>query len=242
MPRDPENLRAWRQANRARIREQHRAYLLRHKDDLPAKRKEYYDRHAEHICAQARARRQRDPEAYRAYQRAYYQAHPEEHRAKARQHYAKHRTTILTRIRTRKRPRTEQIRARNRADSRRRRILHPERIASRIAAWAKAHPERRALTEMKRRAKKRAAPVNDLTTTQGQTILAMAKGVCAYCQVYNPTCTSCRRHSHKLTLDHIIPLVSGGHHTLSNLVACCRSCNSKKGRGLAPLAVQPLLL
>lgn len=31
------------------------------------------------------------------------------------------------------------------------------------------------------------------------------------------------------TVDHLIPFAKGGTENLSNLVACCRSCNSKKG-------------
>lgn len=30
-------------------------------------------------------------------------------------------------------------------------------------------------------------------------------------------------------VDHIIPRKDGGTHDLDNLVACCKSCNSKKG-------------
>jgi hypothetical protein len=31
------------------------------------------------------------------------------------------------------------------------------------------------------------------------------------------------------TVDHITPVIKGGTDDLSNLVACCRSCNSKNG-------------
>ena len=32
------------------------------------------------------------------------------------------------------------------------------------------------------------------------------------------------------SLDHRVPLARGGAHSISNVVVCCRSCNSKKGR------------
>ncbi len=47
-----------------------------------------------------------------------------------------------------------------------------------------------------------------------------ASGVCHYCQQkFSPT---------ELTMDHLIPLVRGGKSTKGNLVAACKTCNSKK--------------
>lgn len=34
----------------------------------------------------------------------------------------------------------------------------------------------------------------------------------------------------KVVIDHFIPLCKGGDHSPDNLVGCCRTCNSKKGR------------
>mgnify|MGYP003322086410 CR=1 FL=1 len=45
-------------------------------------------------------------------------------------------------------------------------------------------------------------------------------GKCHYCG---------RRFSPKeLTMDHIVPLARGGTSSKSNIVACCKECNSKK--------------
>ena len=47
-----------------------------------------------------------------------------------------------------------------------------------------------------------------------------ASGVCHYCkQAFSPA---------ELTMDHLIPLVRGGKSTKGNLVAACKTCNSKK--------------
>jgi len=45
-------------------------------------------------------------------------------------------------------------------------------------------------------------------------------GVCYYCH---------RRFPPKeLTMDHIVPIIRGGYSNHSNIVACCKECNSKK--------------
>lgn len=47
----------------------------------------------------------------------------------------------------------------------------------------------------------------------------------------NWTCQYCKEKfcSNELTLDHIIPKAKGGLSAWDNIVACCRSCNGKKG-------------
>ena len=43
------------------------------------------------------------------------------------------------------------------------------------------------------------------------------------------TCQYCAKRARDLTLDHIIPRSRGGQSTWENLVACCKTCNGKKG-------------
>jgi 5-methylcytosine-specific restriction endonuclease McrA len=83
---------------------------------------------------------------------------------------------------------------------------------------------------------------HDLTPAQEALVIDLANGVCAYCPRYKPDCQACKRHRHKLTVDHITPVTKGGKNTLHNLVACCGSCNSKKHTSPPPVPVQPLLL
>lgn len=70
----------------------------------------------------------------------------------------------------------------------------------------------------KRRRARRAGLVNTLTTAEWVAILAAAKGRCYYCKQKRP-----------LTMDHVIPISSGGAHAAYNIVAACRSCNASKG-------------
>jgi len=43
------------------------------------------------------------------------------------------------------------------------------------------------------------------------------------------TCRYCGKKSPTMTVDHVMPVTRGGDHNEENLVAACRSCNSKKG-------------
>jgi len=41
-------------------------------------------------------------------------------------------------------------------------------------------------------------------------------------------CQYCGRHTHDLTLDHVIPRKRGGPHDWANVVAACKACNHRK--------------
>jgi 5-methylcytosine-specific restriction endonuclease McrA len=55
-------------------------------------------------------------------------------------------------------------------------------------------------------------------------ILLRDRNTCQYCGVVLP--------ASELTLDHVVPRSRGGASTWENLVACCHSCNRKKGNSL----------
>ena len=48
----------------------------------------------------------------------------------------------------------------------------------------------------------------------------LGKGQCYYCHNRFPP--------KELTMDHIVPIVRGGKTTKSNVVTCCKTCNSEK--------------
>lgn len=82
-----------------------------------------------------------------------------------------------------------------------------------------------------RKALHRGVEVNDLTAQQWTEIRALFKQRCAYC--------NCKPRV--LTMDHVVPLIKGGHHTAANIVPACQTCNSRKNDGDAPTH-QPLLM
>lgn len=55
----------------------------------------------------------------------------------------------------------------------------------------------------------------------------------AYDSVYERDGEACRycgeEDAELLTIDHVVPRIQGGSDDASNLVVCCKSCNSRKG-------------
>ncbi len=60
----------------------------------------------------------------------------------------------------------------------------------------------------------------------------IAGGTCYYCGMRVPP--------KELTLDHLLPLIRGGHSTRGNCVPACKSCNSKK-QSLLPVEWEEFL-
>ena len=50
-------------------------------------------------------------------------------------------------------------------------------------------------------------------------------------EAYGSICYLCGLHlqRNQVTIDHVIPFIRGGDHTLDNVRPCCKSCNSRKG-------------
>lgn len=48
----------------------------------------------------------------------------------------------------------------------------------------------------------------------------LQQGICYYCEGKFPVA--------ELTMDHKVPLARGGMSTKSNIVVCCKSCNTEK--------------
>jgi 5-methylcytosine-specific restriction endonuclease McrA len=64
-------------------------------------------------------------------------------------------------------------------------------------------------------------------------ILLRDRNTCQYCATVLP--------SGELTLDHVIPRSRGGSSTWENLVACCHTCNRRKGNQFATEAGMKLM-
>lgn len=94
-----------------------------------------------------------------------------------------------------------------------RRAYYRKRKASGTLKTYTPDKTKRALTEMRRRARKANNGIFQILPKEIDRLLSQN---CFYCG-------SCAT-----TLDHIVPIAKGGRHSIGNLLPACKSCNSSK--------------
>ncbi len=104
---------------------------------------------------------------------------------------------------------------------------NPQRYLATRKTWNKKHADRRSITEMKRRALKKASTA-DFTTDQWRIALDYFGNRCAVCGAEAGMWWT-------LVTDHWMPLAKGGGHTAVNIIPLCHSkdggfggCNNAK--------------
>lgn len=139
-------------------------------------------------------------------------AHREENRVKARARYAANRDRIKA-----------QANAYHHA--------HKSEANARTKAWHKAHPLESAAAKSHSKAKRRALEYSTRINEYGirqwmKEVRSKEFARCHWCGT--------KVVGRMIVFDHVVALSKGGTHTIGNLCACCRSCNSmKKDRELA---------
>ena len=100
------------------------------------------------------------------------------------------------------------------------------RIREANRAWVESHRERhreyQRQYQQSRRVLKAALPTFKVSDRDWRRLQARYHHSCAYC-----ACAS-----EKVTMDHVVPLVRGGGHSIGNLLPACQKCNSSKGHKL----------
>lgn len=121
----------------------------------------------------------------------------------------------------------------NREKERKRNKLDRENNPKRNYEWVKNNPEKfKTIQKRYRRSWKgqikfkkyhaeRKALKYELTPEKLLKAFNKTNGICPYC--------SCKITKSSFSLDHRKPISKGGTNHLNNLIACCRSCNSRKG-------------
>ena len=101
----------------------------------------------------------------------------------------------------------------------RRRAVNPELARQQSREWFAAHPDKRAIYEQNRRAKKRANG-GRLSPGLKVRLYASQKGACACCRAGFPL--------GDLHMDHVMPLSKGGANADDNMQLLCQPCNQSK--------------
>lgn len=90
--------------------------------------------------------------------------------------------------------------------------------------YRKEHPEKSKEYEHRRRARENNSGGNGFTKQEWEQMKSDYNNLCAYCGEKKP-----------LTIDHVVPLDTGGLHDISNMIPACKSCNS--GKQAKPLLI-----
>ena len=188
---------------------------------------------SDEIKARSKAWKEANPERARETRRQYVQERKEEIAEKRREYYVAHRDRENGQSLKWKKENPEKAKEHGRRYAQKH---QGERVGynrqyykdnceerkAKIREWQKKNPEKFKAYLRTRKARIRGAEVCDFTAEQWDEILAKSDYRCAYCG---------RRFSKECrpTQDHVIPLSKGGHHTASNIVPACLSCNCRKG-------------
>jgi 5-methylcytosine-specific restriction endonuclease McrA len=208
------NSKRWREAHKGSESARHKAYNATHHAQHNAARQARRDANRQREQEKDRAYRAKNAEREKARHAANYQVNKTRKKVYAQAYYEANKEQIIAK--------TTQWSKQNRPKRREMEKRYVERHPDVIKA--KKH------TDYARRS---GAPIRDLTRQQWLDIQTAQDHCCAYCG---------KRAKGHLTQDHITPISSGGNHTLHNIIAACRNCNSRKGNRAILSPVQPLLL
>lgn len=147
--------------------------------------------------------------AYRQYQRERYARDPQKQRQAEARYKAKDPEVFAQKHSQRKK---------------RYRATHKQQEKKQQQLYLKAHPEKHAAQQSKRRAFKKNAPV--VENVDYALIIKRDRGICQICFK--------RVKRSERSIDHIVPLSKGGEHSYRNLVLAHISCNSSKGNRIVP--------
>jgi 5-methylcytosine-specific restriction endonuclease McrA len=154
-----------------------------------------------------------------------YAANPDRHRKVQKRWDATHPEVIeIARIKWIE-AHPEQAKASQDASSARYRVAHPDRVKASKAAWNERHPEKGREYAHRRRARLQQVDVEEFEETE---IFERDDYICQLC--FAPIDPFLKdQHPMMASLDHIVALSNGGHHTHDNVQATHLVCNMRKG-------------
>lgn len=166
-----------------------------------AYRKKYYAKNKAKELANSAKWKKHNRSLHAALNMQSYYLHQEAINERRRKTYARNATTI-------------------RARNQRWKVAHREEARRYSAKYQQDHHQWMLHVSALRRARLRGADDGTVTLLT-LTDLVDRTTTCPYCKALLTT--------ENRSLDHMQPLTKGGRHSISNLMPCCRACNSRKG-------------
>lgn len=212
----------WNRRNREKCREAAKRWREANRDEISAKRKEQNEQrnaynaqwradNRDHVNEQAREYYDSDPQKFQERSHNYRQAHLEGCRAKDARYRVEHREERNAAAR--------EYHQQHKAEIQRKKIIRQLTDPSHYRRLNRSRYARRC-------AEKWNCRIGDLNKIAAfyEYVLSADNIPCHYCG--QPCGVKCCVSSE---VDHQQPLSRGGDHDLTNMVACCRPCNVRKG-------------
>jgi 5-methylcytosine-specific restriction endonuclease McrA len=181
----------------------HEAYNATHEDENKARQQEYRDAHREEINSRSAAHYVVNRDEIRERHSSYDEKYKDVIKKRKANYYVENR---------------EKIRARNDA--------YIEAHPTYRAEWRAAHPEIYKTHNHRYRAAKRNATIGNTAEIAEwiKTLRNNPRATCFYCgRIVNGA------NGKECHIDHYIPIIKGGPHSVENLRVACRTCNLAKG-------------
>jgi 5-methylcytosine-specific restriction endonuclease McrA len=205
------------QERKDRRRAQRRESYARHREKTIMRTSAYLKNHREQQRAWSRARyaRKREQECARA--TAYRMTHPRTAEQLARMRAASKAWRVANKGYDSLRYKTDpEYAARKLKQSRAYVARNHDAIRERSNARYASDPNTRLSQRIRAHRRRNAEVAGSLTPQQWQGVFSFYEGRCVYC---GESGTS---------IDHVLPIVRGGTHSIDNVVPACRRCNSSK--------------
>lgn len=171
--------------------------------------KQYYERNHDEILLK---------------QREYLSNNKDKVRQKKAEYYARNADHVKAKAKSWR----ENNRERRRENNREWAIRNPEKDKNSKRNWRQSHRGAQKEKDLKRR--QRLVSQSDMTLTiDAVDKLYASSSSCPYCGVSMTDGRGGPDIKSAKSIDHMVPLVLGGLHSLQNVIVCCLSCNSKKG-------------
>lgn len=169
----------------------------------------------------ARKQRATNPEEARAKLKAWRLAHPEKVFAQQARSNERRRAKYAANpepLRTRAEKWRNNNLEKSRSMAREYAANNREAAVVRAVQWQKDNPEKVAVRTATRRSREKGAGGSFSRTDW-----------LARLQEFDRHCAYCLRRKHRLDVEHVIPLATGGSNSIDNIVPACKSCNARKG-------------
>ena len=98
-------------------------------------------------------------------------------------------------------------------------VVEREKRLAHAAEYARRKPHVGQAIRARRKALRRNAGIFQMSARDWRRLCDRHRGECFYCG-----------QRAQLTMDHVIPIIRGGRHSIGNIVPACLACNSSKSK------------